>query len=538
MKYAALLFGTLGLAGAAGAQSLPADQAAMRAHVAFLASDDLKGREPGTPEFDKAAHYVADQMRAAGLQPAGDGGTWFQTVPLTVSKASAAPTATLSGPHGTVPLVFGTDFTLRGGTTSAAIDLAAPMVFAGYGVVDPALGRDDYAGLDVRGKIVAVLYTGPKGGNSEVAAHLGNRIDRARTAAAHGAAGIVYLWTTQLEGILPFARATNDWDAQGMTWAPADGSPRDLGVPSAGVVSFAGAAKLFAGSGIDWETVKADDAAGRPVPTGPLAVTLSTHERFDIRHIDSRNVIGRLQGGDPTLADQVVVLSAHLDHIGITRPVNGDSINNGAMDNAAGIASMLEAARLFQAAAASGGKPPRRSVLFLAVTAEEKGLIGSDYFATHPTVPRDDIVADVNLDMPILTYRFADLVAFGADRSGIGPVVAQVAKAEGLALTPDPTPEQATFVRSDHYSFVRQGIPAISLEPGPAGPGKAAIADFLEHHYHQPSDDMALPFDWAAGREFVKVNYRIARTIADAPDRPRWVAGDYFGTRYKGPMAQ
>jgi len=529
MKRAALLLGTIGLATGATAQSLPADQAAMKAHVAYLASDALKGREAGTPDYDKAAHYVADQMRAAGLVPAGDDGSWFQKVPLFVSKARAEPVVTLDG----APLVFGTDYTMRGVAPAAMLDITAPVVFAGYGVVDPASGRDDYRGLDVRGKIVAVLYSGPKGLNSEVAAHLGNRVDRARIAAAHGAVGMVYLWTTQLASVLPFERAARNWDDRGVTWANPDGSPRDPGAPGLAVLSFSGAAKLFAGSAITWDAVKAADDAGRAVPTGPLAVTLKATERFDISRVGSENVVGRLPGGDPRRAAQVVVLSAHLDHIGITRPVNGDTINNGAMDNAIGVASLLEAAKLFKAS----GKASARSVLFLAVTAEEKGLIGSDYFATHPTVPKADIVADVNLDMPILTYRFTDLVAFGADRSSIGPTVARVAKAEGLALTPDPTPEQADFVRTDHYSFVRQGIPAISLTPGPAGPGKAAIEDFLEHHYHQPSDDMSLPFDWAAGRAFVKINYQIARAIADAPDRPRWVKGDYFGTAFKGPMA-
>ena len=528
MKRAALLLGTISLATGATAQSLPADQAAMKAHVAYLASDALRGREAGTPDYDKAAAYVADQMRAAGLVPAGDDGSWFQKVPLFVSKARAEPVVTLDG----APLVFGTDYTMRGVAPAATLDIAAPVVFAGYGVVDPASGRDDYRGLDVRGKIVAVLYSGPKGLNSEVAAHLGNRVDRARIAAAHGAVGMVYLWTTQLASILPFERAARNWDDRGVTWANPDGSPRDPGAPGLAVLSFSGAAKLFAGSAITWDAVKAADDAGRAVPTGPLAVTLKATERFDISRVGSENVVGRLPGGDPRRAAQVVVLSAHLDHIGITRPVNGDTINNGAMDNAIGVASLLEAAELFKAS----GKASARSVLFLAVTAEEKGLIGSDYFATHPTVPKADIVADVNLDMPILTYRFTDLVAFGADRSSIGPTVARVAKAEGLALTPDPTPEQADFVRTDHYSFVRQGIPAISLTPGPAGPGKAAIEDFLEHHYHQPSDDMSLPFDWAAGRAFVKINYQIARAIADAPDRPRWVKGDYFGTAFKGPM--
>ena len=533
MKRASAVLVSMALASAAGAQPLPADQAAMRAHVAYLASDALRGREAGTPDYDKAAQYVAEQMRAAGLQPAGDKGGWLQAVPLTVSKPVSEPVMTLAGPGGTVPMLFGSDYSLRATAGPEAIDMTAPVVFVGYGVVDAASGRDDYRGLDVRGKVVAMFYSGPKGLNSEISAHLGNRPDRARIAAAHGAIGVMLIYTSRLEKVMPFAKVARDWDSRVMAWASPDGSHRDLGAPSVGVLSFAGAAKLFAGSSADWNAVRAAEDAGAPLPTGPLAVTLTTHQRFAVSQVLSSNVVGRLPGSDPKLKDQFVVLSAHLDHIGVTRPVNGDSINNGAEDNAIGIASLLETAKLFQAS----GARPRRSVLFLAVTAEEKGLIGSDYFAIHPTVPRDAIIANVNFDMPILTYRFQDLVAFGADRSTIGPVVAQVAQAEGLRLTPDPMPDEADFVRTDHYSFVRQGVPSISLTPGPAGPGKAATEDFLQHHYHQPSDDMSLPIDWAAGREFVRVNYLIARTLANAPERPHWVARDYFGTLYKGPMA-
>ena len=517
------------LASSAIAQDLPPDQTAMRAHVSYLAADALHGREAGTADYDRAAAYVVEQFKAAGLQPGGEDGGWYQKVPLAVTRATGTPAMTLNGQ----PLAFNVDFGVSPTPGTPGLTLTAPVVFAGYGVVDAATGRDDYRGLDVRGKIVATFYSGPKGLNSEVAAHLGNRVDRARVAAAHGAAGVLMIWTGQMEKVLPFDRAVKNWDARRMTWTNADGS-RDLGAPTVGALSFAGAAKLFAGYHGGWDAIQAAEDAGRPIPTGLLAATIATSQHYETTHVMSENIIGRLPGSDPRLGAEAMVLSAHLDHIGITRPVNGDSINNGAEDNATGIATLIETARLFHA----DHDRPKRSVLFVAVTAEEKGLVGSDYFAQHPTVPRASLIANVNFDMPILTYRFQDLVAFGAERSSIGPSVARVAKAEGFALTPDPTPGEADFVRTDHYSFVRAGIPSISLEPGPAGPGKAAIEDFLQHHYHQPSDDMTLPFDWAAGRAFVKVNYLIAREIADAPDRPRWLRGDYFGTLYKGPMAQ
>ncbi|PAX07999.1 M28 family peptidase [Sphingomonas lenta] len=523
----------LATAATASAQAPSAPQeAALRAHVAYLASDAMRGREAGTPDYDRAADYVAKQMQAAGLQP-GANGRWLQPVPLVVAKPAGEPVMTLTANGATTPLVFGTDYTLRPTPAGETIDVSAPVVFAGHGVVDPAIGRNDYRGLDVRGKVVAVFYSGPQGMNSEVAAHLGNRVDRARTAAAKGARGIVFIESNQSRGIIPVSTIHRSWDARAVTWAGPDGMPRDGGAPILAIVSQEGAAKLFAGSKLNWEEVRAADAAGRPVPTGQLAATLATKQRFTTERLNSSNVVGLLPGSDPKLRGEYVVLSGHLDHVGIGRPdATGDTIHNGAMDNAVGIASMIEVAKRMRSAR------PKRSVLFVAVTAEEKGLIGSDYFATYPTVPKRSLVANVNLDMPILTYRFQNLVAFGADRSGIGPIAAAATKKLGFALVPDPAPQEASFVRTDHYSFVRQGVPAVSLVPGPGGGGTTATAEFIKNHYHKPSDEIDLPFDWTAAANFVSLNHAIATALADAPERPRWVKADYFGTLYKGPMAR
>jgi Zn-dependent M28 family amino/carboxypeptidase len=210
--------------------------------------------------------------------------------------------------------------------------------------------------------------------------------------------------------------------------------------------------------------------------------------------------------------------------------VKGDTICNGAMDNAMGIASMIEVAHGFKHLKAR----PKRSILFLAVTAEEKGLVGADYFAQNPTMPRDSLVANVNLDMPVVTYDFKDVVAFGAARSSIGPAVARAATSMGIALVPDPEPEEGFFTRSDHYRFVQQGIPAVYLVTGPGGDGAVQNLAFRKAHYHQPSDDMNLPFKWAAATRFVALNLAIANDLADAPERPRWNKGDFFGTLYKG----
>jgi Zn-dependent M28 family amino/carboxypeptidase len=239
-----------------------------------------------------------------------------------------------------------------------------------------------------------------------------------------------------------------------------------------------------------------------------------------------------LPGSDPTLAAQHVVLSAHLDHIGVNEPdpraPDADRINNGALDNAAGIATMLEVAR----AAAAAPARPRRSILFLASTGEEAGLLGADYFARHPTVPIGQIVANVDLDMPVLLYPFTDVIAFGANHSGMGPLVARAAGAMGIGLAPDPSPEEGVFTRSDHYMFVKQGVPAVFLATGHANGGEKAWREFLAGPYHHPNDDLKQPIDWQAGARFAEVNYRITREMADADAPPLWNDKDFFGDTF------
>jgi hypothetical protein len=526
-----LLFATPAIA-----QDLSPAEAALKAHVAFLASDAMRGRDTGSNELSVAEQYVATQMLAAGLVPGGANGSWLQPVPLVSYRAADHGSLTLSREGASEPLVWGKDYLARPNPRLAEASGAAPVVFAGYGVVDKASGIDAYKGLDVRGKIVAVIRDAPHSLPSEVRAHYGQIDQQARFAAERGAIGILFLEGTTRHSVFPFEATVGSWNASAMTWADPDGKAHASGpsLPSLGYLSMAGAEKLFAGARLKWADVLAADKAGKPLPTGPLAVRAEAVAKTEIKTLSANNVIGLLEGSDPALKRQYVVISAHLDHVGVGKPnVKGDTIYNGAMDNAVGTAAMLEVAKAFTAA----GTRPRRSILFVAVTAEEKGLVGSDFFAANPTVPKGSIVANVNLDMPILTFKFEDLIVYGADRTSIGPTVAAVAAAEGLKLTPDPAPEQASFVRSDHYSFVRAGIPSVSLEPGTAGPGKAAIDAFIDQHYHQPSDEISL-IDFGQGVRFVKLNYAIARTLADAEQRPLWNKGDFFGTLYGGPGAR
>ncbi len=506
---------------------LPDDQAALKAHVLFLADDVLKGREASSPEFRIAAHYVAAQFYAAGLRPAGDKGGYLQEVPLVAYRAADHGDVVLTRKGAAPqPLIFGEDYVPGAVAGRAATTLDLPVVFVGQGIVAPGYHRDDYAGVDVRGKIVAILGGAPSRFQSEERAHFSSPATKAMIAAEHGAVGVIQLLPRAL------GSAGAGWDRARTVWAKPDGTGFEPGVPTLASLSASGAAKLFAGAKISWAAIAAaagkDGATFRATPL-PGTMTVALHSAFEPSR--SANVVGLLPGSDPRLRNEVVVLSAHLDHLGVGRAdATGDTIYNGAEDNAIGIAALIEEAKRFKAS----GKGPRRSILFLAVTAEEKGLVGSDYFARHPTIPLDRIVADVNLDMPILTYAFQDMTVFGADRSTLGPIVSKAVAALGVTMSPDPDPTQGIFVRSDHYRFVQQGIPSVFLWPGQAGAGKAAWTDFFARNYHKPSDEIGQKLDWAQGVRFVSVNYAIAREIADGEDRPRWNKGDFFGLLYHG----
>lgn len=494
---------------------LPDDQAAFRAHVMFLASDAMKGREAGTPEYDIAAQYVAAQFYAAGLKPGGADGGYLQPVPLIGYKPADRGDFVLTAPGGvSSPLTFGTDYIPAGNPTDPMTGRLGQVVFVGQGVVAPRWKQDDYRGANVKGRIVAFTSGATMVGDPEERAHFARTETKAALAAARGAIGYLIVQPGD------FARTARGYDRQRVTWAGANGFAPADGAAPLGTLSSAGADRVF---GPNWAQAK------RPVASrGTLAV--ATRTAFE--KLPSSNVVGLLPGNDPKLKNDYVVLSAHLDHIGICPEVAGDTICNGAEDNATGIASLIEEAKRFKAS----GKPPRRSILFLAVTAEEKGLIGADYFANNPTVPKSAIVADVNLDMPLLTYPFEDMTVYGAERSTLGPIVAAAAGSLGVQMSPDPAPEMGLFVRSDHYRFVQQGIPSVFLWPGQKGPGKAAWAEFFATRYHRPSDDLSQPIDWKQAMRFVEANYTIARAIADNDARPVWNRGDFFGTLYRGPM--
>jgi hypothetical protein len=529
------------VAAVAVAQSLaaqaPADPAfspaRFRATVAFLSDDLLEGRDTGSRGHEIAARYVASQFEGFGLKPAGDDGGWYQQVMLQQTNRAATPgMLTISGPAGaSQSWKHGTDVLIGLSAREPHVDISAPLVFVGYGMENAKLGLNDYAGLDVKGKIVVALRGFPTGLPSEEAAYAS--AVKLQIAQAHGAIGVVQIATNLSMKLRPWDRLIYSADAPGFGWVGKDGKPFDEtpGVRATATLNDPAAIAAFAGAPQTLAQVRA--TADRPggKPKG-FALKTSIHIVNDsiTRQVTSPNVVAMLPGSDPKLATEYVVLSAHLDHIGITPPRPNDTpttdrINNGALDNAAGIATMLEVAR----AAVLAPVKPRRSIVFLASTGEEKGLIGADYYARHPTVPIAKIVGNVDLDMPLLLYPFTDLTAFGADHSTLGPIVAKAVAPLGLKVSPDPMPEENIFVRSDHYMFVKQGVPAVFLATGFANGGGAQWGKFLKGAYHHPDDDMKQPIDWASGARFADANYRIMRAMADADAPPRWYSADFFG---------
>ncbi len=506
----------------------------LEAHLAYLADDARAGRMTGEPGYDDAARYVADRFEEFGLEPGTPGG-WFQPVPLISYRVDPeSPEFVLHEDGGDTHFAYPDDFTARSDKVRTQSARTAEVVYVGFGVHAPDLGYSDYDGVDVSGRIVALFDGAPATFPHNERAYYSSSRSKAREAVRRGAVGAISLRSRLAQRRMGWERIKMLAGTRpSMTWVSADGRAANY-FPELEVgagISAATAARLFASAPISFE--QALDAAedARPAST-PLGISVSISSRTVHERIESPNVVGIVRGTDATLDEEYVVYSAHLDHLGTGVPEDGDGIYNGAYDNAMGISLMLETARAMSMA------PPRRSVLFLAVTGEERGLLGSDYYANYPSVPIDSVVANVNLDMPLFLYPVADVIAFGAEHSSLDAVVERAATAEGFTLTADPIPEETLFVRSDQYSFVRQGVPAIFLVPGftsrdPGMDGQAAFSAFLKNHYHRPSDDLTQPVDWDSARRFARTNMRIGTAIGNADRRPHWNDGDFFGERFQ-----
>ncbi|NOX82676.1 MAG: M28 family peptidase [Alphaproteobacteria bacterium] len=516
----------------AAVQTTKAATAAERieADVIFLADDAREGREAGTSGYQEAADYVSVRMAEIGLEPAGVDG-WFQQVPLRANTPilERAAFSVTKADGETVDLTHLDDFRVFVSADRTEMDITAPAVFVGFGVHAPDQGHDDYAGLDVKGKTVVYIGGAPDRFDSEQRAHYSSRGGKADAAAKHGAVGIVSLFSIAGEKRFSWARLISNPTRVGMTWVHPDGRVEvsGAGIAGGGVLNPEISQILFDGAEKTFADIRAEAEAEGVSPAGfDLNVTISMQGAQTAKDVTSPNVVALIPGSDPDLKDEYIVLSAHLDHTGIDQKkidAGEDGINNGAFDNAMGVATMLEAATRLRAASLG------RSVLILAVTAEEKGLLGADYFAHYPTVDGDGLAANVNLDMPVVLHRFTDVIAFGAERSSLGPIVRAAAAKMDITLSPDPMPEQNLFVRSDHYRFVEKGVPAVFLVVGFANGGEEKINDFRKNHYHKPSDDTSLPILYDEAARFAEVNYMIAKDLANAEERPHWNEGDFFG---------
>lgn len=521
-RYFAILLTTV-LCLSAQAQQPSVRHSQWWAHVEALANDGMEGRNTGSPAHKRAAEYVAEQFRNAGLEPAGIGG-YIQPVAFKTRRIVESASSLRLVRDGQVqPLILGEDANISTRVDpAAAID--APLVFAGYGLNIPEQGINDLAGLNLTGVIVVYIASTPQSLPGPLQAHFGSASERWKMYKSAGAVGTISIGNPKTTDI-PWERSTLARLQPSMSLAdPAlDDAP---GQQLAVTMNPTHADKLFAGSGHTISELLALVDTGKHVPSFPLTVRLKAAASVERSEVESQNVAGILRGSDPSRRNEYVVLSAHLDHLGVGEPIKGDRIYNGAMDNASGVAAILEVANKLR----KSGVHPARSILFLAVTGEEKGELGSRYFAAHPTVPRGSIVANVNTDMFLPLFPLKILMVLGLDESDLGGDIRATARQLGLEVQADPEPQRNRFVRSDQYSFIKVGIPALSMKVGykEKTPEAAIAAKWIAERYHAPSDDLNQPVDLAAADKYVDTIENLAVRIANRSDRPKWNDSSFF----------
>lgn len=492
------------------------------ADVSALADDRMEGRLTGSPGYDRAAQYVIGRLKEEGLTPAGTDG-YLQQVALEQQLVNQDTSrASLSAADGApIPLKVGEQMliTAGGGPRPSRVD--APLVFVGYGLHLPQHGHDDFAGLDIKGKIVVVISGGP----AELSGALKSnaRFERNAALGRQGALGIITL-TTPKQVEIPWERQKSLVRGSGMYLA--DAKLRDSDKPFF-TASFdpAQSEMLFKGSGHSFAELAGLADESNPLPRFALAFRLKADVVATRSRLTSPNIVAKLEGSDPKLKSEYVAISAHLDHLGTGAAVNGDRIFNGAMDDASGVATVLDIAHRL-----GSGPRPRRSILFLFFTAEEKGLLGSSFYARRPTVEKAGIVADLNFDMALPLWPLKTVYAPGQEESSLGEDARAVAVSQGLVMIPDPLPDRNVFIRTDQYSFVREGVPALVFKFGFAKgtPEFDIERDWRSNRYHAPSDDLSQPL---LKDEAVKLDdfvAALARRVADADRRPQWLPHSIF----------
>jgi hypothetical protein len=495
-------------------------------YVEYLAGDKLEGRMTGSPGERLAAQFVADHFKQDGLKPAGTAG-YIQPVKFlsrTIVDQESSLTLVREGKR--VPLTIGEDANLNAGIGPAP-SVNAPLAFVGYGLSIPEKNYDDLAGQDLHGKIAVFINGGPSSIPGPLRAHAQSAEERWKALHRAGAVGTIAIYNPHHMDI-PWERAKLIRHQAAMRLAdPAlDETPGDQLAMS---FNPAHADKLFLGTSHTFESLVAIAERGEPLPRFPLAASIEARTKFEQREVTSQNIVGILPGTDPVLKNEYIALTAHVDHLGIGEPIKGDKIYHGAMDNAAGVATMIDIADTLH----SSGAKTRRSLLFIIVTGEEKGLLGSKYFAAHPTVPLAQIVGDLNVDMFLPIYPLKYLTVHGLEESDLGPLLTTVAAKEGVETQTDPAPARNVFIRSDQYSFIKKGIPSIFFGFGYAkgSPEETAVKTWLTERYHSPADDLKQPVDLPSAAKFNKILLQLAQAVADRPERPQW-NNDSFFRRY------
>ncbi|HXB75203.1 MAG TPA: M28 family metallopeptidase [Candidatus Acidoferrales bacterium] len=496
--------------------------------VEALANDEMQGRNTGSPEHLKAAQYVAAEFARLGLKPAGvqaNGMQGFiQPVKFKGRKLveSGCSLELIRGGKAE-RLVLGED-AMIGVRVDPAESVEAPLVFAGYGLTVPESKYDDFAGLDVRGKIVVMIAGGPSDIPGPLKSHYQFVTERARFLKQAGVAGTVTIQNPRTADI-PWSRVALARFQEAMSLADPSLSD-DAGLKIGVTMNPDHADKWFAGSGHDLKEMLALVDAGKPLPRFPLVPGLRAKVKVERRDLESQNVAGIRPGTDAALKNEYVVLSAHLDHVGVGEPINGDRIYNGAMDDASGVAALLDIA----AALNEGKVQTKRSLLFLAVTGEEKGLLGSRYFAAHPTVALKSLAADLNMDMFLPLYPLRLATVWGLNESDLGDLARRVSKSLDVEVQDDPLPQRNVFIRSDQYSFIRRGVPSLMMAFGyTVGSKEEAIAkQWLTDRYHAPSDDLNQPVDMKAAGQYNRLMMTLAEAVANNPARPKWKADSFF----------
>ena len=519
-------FIAVGLAHSVQAQINAVSGERMRPHVKFLASDLLEGRGVGTRGGDLAAEYIASQFAVAGAIPAGDKGTYFQNFTLVGTFPQPATTLLIgSKSYKWLDEFVGVTF-----TQMPEAELNADAIFVGHGIVAPEYQWDDYKGLDARGKVV-VLFTGeppsddPKFFTGAALTYYGRWTYKYEEATRHGAVGAIIIHTTPT--------ASYGWNVVRSSWSKEEIAAKNA--PGEHALSWAGWVTEDVGNRIGAtigktaaEMLKMADARGFVAMPLPLKVQVKTQSVT--REIQTKNVVAKVEGSDPQLKEEAVIFSAHWDHLGVGEKIDGDGIYNGAIDNATGCAMLIELARAWAGLA----QKPKRSALFISVTAEESGLIGSEYYGQHPVVPAGKTALALNFDAFQPYGRYNDVGLYGSERLTISPSVQEAAKRFDLRIAPDPRPSAGTYYRSDHFSFARVGIPSFSVDQGdeltgkPPGTGQKLYEEFNEKHYHQPSDEYHEDWNFAGMETYARFGFLVNFNVANLPKLPTWRAGDEF----------